>query len=325
MSNYPQIGDRVVIFGPVQNYSSTTPEIKGYIYECSLTASCALSNLQATSTDGYNYTFSWENSPYPASAYTLFVYDASGSQVYSRNTTSRSQSIPFTKSGNYTWAVRAEDSNGHVLNETMGALFTVTLPGVDYTPYNLQASATYGLVSLSWSADYGEWFHIVLNYWVENGEERTYSTYVNGKSTSLNVSGLANVSISWKVATVDENGNLLSDYVQGTSFTIPENPYQMLSIWCVNGFAQSFMWPPLVRLMSVLLSDEEYKKASAKVSWGSSIGTIAVYLISPLLISLFGWKSVFIFSAVCGAVMIFVWNRQQRSTVCPQRNWKNSF
>ena len=133
VSNYPQIGDRVVIFGPVQNYSSTTPEIKGYIYECSLTASCALSNLQATSTDGYNYTFSWENSPYPASAYTLFVYDASGSQVYSRNTTSRSQSIPFTKSGNYTWAVRAEDSNGHVLNEATGALFTVTLAGVAYS------------------------------------------------------------------------------------------------------------------------------------------------------------------------------------------------
>lgn len=244
VSNYPQIGDRVVVFGPVQNYSGTTPEIKGYIYECSLTASCALSNLQATSTDGYNYTFSWENTPYPASAYTLFVYDASGSQVYSINTTSRSQSIQFTESGNYTWAVRAEDSNGHVLNEATGALFTVTLPGVDYTPYNLQASATYGLISLSWSADYGEWFHIVLNYWVENGEERTYDGYVNAKSTSLNVSGLANVSISWKVATVDENGNLLSDYVQGTSFTIPENPYQVLNLQAssTDGYTYTFSW-----------------------------------------------------------------------------------
>ena len=96
---------------------------------------------------------------------------------------------------------------------------------------------------------------------------------------------------------------------------ICKNPYQMLGVWCINGFAQSFMWPPLVRLMSALLSDEEYKKASAKVSWGSSIGTIAVYLISPLLISLFGWKSVFIFSAVCGAVMIFVWNRYAYETV----------
>lgn len=96
---------------------------------------------------------------------------------------------------------------------------------------------------------------------------------------------------------------------------ICKNSYQMLGVWCINGFAQSFMWPPLVRLMSALLSDEEYKKASAKVSWGSSIGTIAVYLISPLLILLFGWKSVFIFSAVCGAVMISVWNRYAYETV----------
>ena len=95
---------------------------------------------------------------------------------------------------------------------------------------------------------------------------------------------------------------------------ICKNPYQMLSIWCVNGFAQSFMWPPLVRLMSLLMSDEEYKRASVKISWGSSIGTIAVYLLSPLLISLFSWKAVFIFSATCGALMIFIWNRYSYET-----------
>ncbi|MGN0526140.1 MAG: MFS transporter [Acutalibacteraceae bacterium] len=89
---------------------------------------------------------------------------------------------------------------------------------------------------------------------------------------------------------------------------ICKNPYQMLAVWCINGFAQSFMWPPLVRLMSSLLSEEDYKRASAKVSWGSSIGTICIYLLSPLLISLFGWKSVFVFSAICGSIMIVVWN-----------------
>ncbi|MFQ9395739.1 MAG: hypothetical protein ACLR2E_19070 [Lachnospiraceae bacterium] len=24
------------------------------------------------------------------------------------------------------------------------------------------------------------------------------------------------------------------------------NPYQMLVVWCFNGFAQSFLWPPLI-------------------------------------------------------------------------------
>lgn len=87
------------------------------------------------------------------------------------------------------------------------------------------------------------------------------------------------------------------------------NPYLMCAVWCINGFAQSFMWPPLVRLMTTLLTAEDYKSTTAKVSWGSSFGTILVYLLSPVLISLFNWKAVFWFSAICGAVMIFVWNK----------------
>lgn len=91
-----------------------------------------------------------------------------------------------------------------------------------------------------------------------------------------------------------------------------KSPYQMLAVWCVNGFAQSFLWPPLVRLMTALLSEKDYQQTATKVSWGSSFGTIAVYLLSPLLIAVWGWKSVFVFSAFCGIVMIFLWNRYCR-------------
>jgi OPA family glycerol-3-phosphate transporter-like MFS transporter len=83
----------------------------------------------------------------------------------------------------------------------------------------------------------------------------------------------------------------------------------MLGVWSVNGFAQAFMWPPLVKIMTTLFTDETYKASTVKVSWGSSIGTIAVYLISPLVIALSSWKAVFFVSAFCGIVMIFVWNR----------------
>lgn len=90
------------------------------------------------------------------------------------------------------------------------------------------------------------------------------------------------------------------------------NPYQMLAVWCVNGFAQAFMWPPLVRTMAMQLPEEDYKKSMVKVSWGSSIGTVALYLLSPALIAAFGWRSVFLFSATCGIVMLVVWLK-----VCP--------
>ena len=92
-------------------------------------------------------------------------------------------------------------------------------------------------------------------------------------------------------------------------------PYQMLAVWCINGFAQSFMWPPIVKLMTTFFSDEDYSKATVTVSWGSSFGTIAVYLMAPILIFLSGWRAVFIFAAICGMIIIFVWNRNCPSGV----------
>ncbi len=85
------------------------------------------------------------------------------------------------------------------------------------------------------------------------------------------------------------------------------SPWMMTALWCINGFAQSFMWPPLVRLMVGLLTDEEYARTTVIVSWGSSGGTILLYLISPLLVTLAGWRSVFWFSALCGLVIMPVW------------------
>lgn len=90
------------------------------------------------------------------------------------------------------------------------------------------------------------------------------------------------------------------------------SPYQMLVVWSINGFGQAFMWPPMVRMMTILLSAEDYKKACVTVSWGSSFGTIIIYLLSPLLIGLSGWKTVFLFSAACGIIMVFVWGK-----LCP--------
>lgn len=88
-----------------------------------------------------------------------------------------------------------------------------------------------------------------------------------------------------------------------------QDPYQMLCVWCVNGFAQSFLWPPLVRILATMLREQDYKEAINKVAWGSSIGTIVIYLVSPVCLSVFGWKSVFVFSALCAGVMLFAWNR----------------
>ncbi len=95
-----------------------------------------------------------------------------------------------------------------------------------------------------------------------------------------------------------------------------QSPQQMLFIWCINGFAQSFMWPPIVRLMSALLSAEDYKKVTTKVLYGSSLGTIAVYLISPLIISITGWRGVFFFSSTCAVIMLLFWSKYSYDVPC---------
>ena len=85
------------------------------------------------------------------------------------------------------------------------------------------------------------------------------------------------------------------------------SPYLMTAVWSVNGFAHSFMWPPLVKLMSSSFDEDNYRIATTSVTWGGNLGSVAVYFIAPLLIELLSWKSVFWFCACCSAVMIFFW------------------
>lgn len=88
-------------------------------------------------------------------------------------------------------------------------------------------------------------------------------------------------------------------------------------LWAVNGFAQSLMWPPLVVIMSGLLNEADYQKAVVRVSWGSSLGTIAVYLLSPLIIPLFGFRCVFALCAMTALAMLAVWAHQFATHYAP--------
>ena len=81
----------------------------------------------------------------------------------------------------------------------------------------------------------------------------------------------------------------------------------LVVLWAINGFAQALMWPPLVKILSSRLSDEAYKKAVVKVSWGSSMGTIAVYLLAPVIIKFLSVKFVFIVSGALAVCMAFIW------------------
>lgn len=87
------------------------------------------------------------------------------------------------------------------------------------------------------------------------------------------------------------------------------SPYQMTAVWAVNGLAQAFMWPPMVKIMTSLFTQEDYIKSCMYVSFGSSFGTIFVYAIAPVCIMFAGWKSIFILSSVMAIIMALVWQK----------------
>lgn len=84
-------------------------------------------------------------------------------------------------------------------------------------------------------------------------------------------------------------------------------PALMLALWCINGLAQAFLWPPLVRLMAHLFSGDTYQNATVAVTWGGSIGNVLLYLTAPALIALCGLQSVFWAAALCGIAAAVVW------------------
>lgn len=81
----------------------------------------------------------------------------------------------------------------------------------------------------------------------------------------------------------------------------------MTVTWSINGFAQALMWPPLVKILAKFLRIEDYSKNIVYVIMGANLGTIFVYAVSPVVISLSGWKFVFFGAAAIALIVAIVW------------------
>ncbi|MBQ9967700.1 MAG: MFS transporter [Oscillospiraceae bacterium] len=103
---------------------------------------------------------------------------------------------------------------------------------------------------------------------------------------------------------------LLATSILNLLIPICPSASMMAVVWCINGFAQSFMWPPLVKTMLMLLSYEDYEAKIVNVGYGSSGGTIFVYLAAPLCILISGWKLMFIVSGVIGLIGLVIWQKK---------------
>ncbi len=81
----------------------------------------------------------------------------------------------------------------------------------------------------------------------------------------------------------------------------------MTVVWGFNGFAQALMWPPIVKILTGLLTKDSYEKNIVYVLFGTAFGTIFVYLFSPIIITVSDWKPVFFIPAAIAVVTAFFW------------------
>lgn len=82
--------------------------------------------------------------------------------------------------------------------------------------------------------------------------------------------------------------------------------YAMAVFWCANGYLQSMIWPPILRIFAEMMNEYMRIKSSINITSTMAIGTLTSYLLSALMMRLFGWRAVFYAAAVimCTAAVV---------------------
>ena len=83
------------------------------------------------------------------------------------------------------------------------------------------------------------------------------------------------------------------------SMAFADNLILMLVIWAANGFFQSMLWSPILRVFSETINKKLRNKAILNISLSLPIGTICAYFISTIIIKYLKWQYVFLCGGVC--------------------------
>lgn len=81
----------------------------------------------------------------------------------------------------------------------------------------------------------------------------------------------------------------------------------MIGVWCANGLVQALIWSPMLRLVTDYCTIEVRPKLSAALNSAVPVGTMAAYGITAAVLSLSGWRSMFLLASVCLLAMSLTW------------------
>lgn len=83
--------------------------------------------------------------------------------------------------------------------------------------------------------------------------------------------------------------------------------YLLAVIWGINGYAQSMIWPPVIRIFAEMLQEKQKVRYCINIVSSQVLGTLGAYLVAAAVMWAAGWKAVFTAAAACLGVMAFIW------------------
>lgn len=78
------------------------------------------------------------------------------------------------------------------------------------------------------------------------------------------------------------------------------NKYVFLIVWAANGFFNSMLWSPIIRVFTDWMTQSQRLKAGANISLTIPVGMTLSYVISSLMLKIADWRGVFI---ACGSLL----------------------
>lgn len=102
-------------------------------------------------------------------------------------------------------------------------------------------------------------------------------------------------------------GGLLASAVINIWMTYTQGFISMSLLWCMNGYAQSMIWPPIIRIFSEMLEEKKKVQYCIDIVSTQALGTLASYLLSAVIISRGKWELVFFTAGILLLAAAIVW------------------
>ena len=74
----------------------------------------------------------------------------------------------------------------------------------------------------------------------------------------------------------------------------------MTVVWCINGFAHSMLWSPIIKLFTVYLDERAYSYGTMRLMLGSTFATVFLRVFCPAMLLVTGWKWIMLMLALFG-------------------------